>query len=114
MVRSGKVSVWVGEFDSEESLLTYIDDGRFGQEFDLIVSPEFSRELNAEPQPVSCEQLISGVSYSDIFGQACLKRLRDLGISEAKCMVIFYAFEYSPSLIVSNDFMLTFVGTFDF
>src|SRR5262245_11078034 len=114
MLSAGKVSVWVGNISSEDQLLSYVDDGAFGSDFDFLVNPNFGRELKTEEQPVVLEQLVEGFSSWKSFGDACVTRGLDLGVTTAHCMVVFYAFEYLPSPRTNRSAPLTFLGVFDF
>lgn len=61
MLKGGKVSVWVGDIGCEDELLSYVDDGPFGIDFDFEVNPKFGRELKAERQAIDLEYLLSGI-----------------------------------------------------
>lgn len=48
MIKGGKVSVWIGDMNSEDELLAYVDDGGFGRDFDFVINPNDGRELVAK------------------------------------------------------------------
>jgi len=114
MLRKGKVSVWTGNFDSEDELLAYVDDGAFGSDFDFQVKTIFGRELRAEKRAVAIDELVQGCSSWRAFESAVVKSAKDAGIASAKCIVIFYAFEYVRSPGINRNAPLVFLGAFDF
>lgn len=114
MLKRGKVSVWVGNMTSEDELLSYLDDGGFASDFDFEVNPRLGRELKSVPHPATLERLVEGFSSWRVFGKACVKKGQDIGLHSANCMVVFYAFEYVPSLRINQKAPLAFVGSFDF
>ena len=114
MLKTGKVSIWIGNMTSEMDFLSYIDDGEFGHDFDFKVNPGFGRELKTESYATSLEQLVQGFSAWKSFGDACVQRGEEVGINSANCMVVLYTFEYVPSPNVNRNAGVTFLGTFDF
>jgi len=114
MLKTGKVSIWIGNMTSEMNFLSYIDDGEFGRDFDFKVNPNFGRELKTEAHAASLEQLVHGFSAWKSFGDACVQRGKELGINSVNCMVVFYAFEYVPTPKINRNARVTFLGTFDF
>ena len=114
MLKSGKVSIWVGNIRSEDELLAYVDDGGFGSDFDFQVKPELGRELRAESKCVPLQQLVHGFSSWSSFVAPCVTRGEELYISAANCMVVLYAMEYIPSPKNNPNSPLAFLGVFDF
>ncbi len=114
MLRSGKLSVWAGNIHSEEALLTYVDDGAFGSDFDFNINPAFGRELKVEQRPVELKCLVQGFSSWNAFGDACVRQGKAIGLEFANAMVVLYAFEYVPSPKISREARLVFLGAFDF
>ncbi len=114
MVKSGKVSVWIGDIISEDELLDYVDDGAFGSDYDFKVTPRAKRELSAGTAFLPVVELIEGFSWWELFAEKCAARASELGITKGKCMVVFYAFEYMPSPSINAGSPLKFIGSFDF
>ena len=114
MIKSGKVSVWIGSMNSEDELLAYVDEGAFGRDFDFVINPNAGRELVAKQHPTPVSELVEGFSYSKAFGQTSVKNAHDLGFNTANCMVVLYAFEYVPTKATNPNSSLAFVGAFDF
>ena len=114
MIRSGKASIWIGNFTSEDALVSYVDDGQFGHDFDFCVNPRGRREMVAEKSGISLMKLAEGFSYWENFYQAFLTQSRERSIEIASCMLVLYAFEYVPSERVNRSAPLQFIGAFDF
>ena len=114
MLKRGKVSIWIGNIYPEHELLSYVDDGNFGLDFDFETHPRMRRELTSEKEAVRVENLVHGFSSWKEFADAFIARAASRGISVAKSLVVLYAFEYESSPNVNPEAPLSFVGVFDF
>src|SRR6185503_3904915 len=89
---TGKVSVWIGDFDNEMALLDYVeaDDG-FGADFGCVLRDR--RELAVESQPKPLRELLHGFSSSADFADEIVARAgSDV---QARCAVVSYASDYT-------------------
>lgn len=114
MLRPGKVSIWIGNIYPEHELLSYVDDGNFGLDFDLETDPRMRRELTSEKDAVGVEKLVYGFSSWKAFADAFIEKATRNGIIAAKSLVVLYAFEYETSPNVNPKAPLSFLGVFDF
>ena len=114
MLKRGKVSVWIGNIYPENELLSYVDNGNFGLDFDFETNPRMRRELTSEIKAVGVEKLVLGFSSWKAFADAFVERATSRGIIAAKSLVVLYAFEYELSPKVNPKAPLSFAGVFDF
>lgn len=114
MLRRGKVSIWIGNIYPEHKLLSYVDDGNFGRDFDFETSPRMRRELVSEKETMDVEKLVHGFSYWETFSDAFIEKATSSGIVAAKSLVVLYAFEYELSPRINPEAPLSFVGVFEF
>ncbi len=114
MTKSGKISVWIGNLNSEDELLSYVDDGPFGRDYAFVLNANAGRELVAKTHQVLLSELVEEFSYSNKFDRSCIEMATKLGFISANCMVVLYAFEYIPCTMVNPQSPLKFVGAFDF
>lgn len=114
MLKTGKLSVWVGNMTSEDEMLSYVDEGNFGQDFDFEINPEYGRELKVEPGDIGLPQLVEGFSSWKSFADDCVEQCNKLGIDKGSAMLVLYAFEYHPTSNVRASAPLQFIGVFDF
>jgi hypothetical protein len=89
---SGKVSVWVGDFDSEDALLDYVEsETGLGSDFGCVLLHR--RELSVEPHPKPVRELLRGFSSSDQFADEIAARVgTDV---QARCAVVSHASDYT-------------------
>ncbi|MEW6306904.1 MAG: hypothetical protein AB1705_25860 [Verrucomicrobiota bacterium] len=87
----GKVSVWIGDFDSEDALLDYVesDDG-CGEDFGCVLRDR--RELSVETQPRPVSELLQGFSWSREFIDEIVAQAG--AGTQARCAVVSYASDY--------------------
>lgn len=97
--KSGVVSVWLGNFNSDIELDEYLnlsrkfeDDLRF--EFNERDMPE--TVVKSEPVPIA--QLVDGFSWGESYATSVVEQARQNGIEFATTMVVFLNFEYLPEL----------------
>lgn len=109
---TGKVSVWIGDFDDEMALLDYVeaDDG-FGADFGCVLRDR--RELTVEPQSKSLRGLLDGFSSASDFVEEIVA-LAGEGV-RARCAVVSYASDYTLLGVTPNPkARLRFVGVASF
>jgi hypothetical protein len=109
---TGKVSVWVGDFASEDALLDYIEDAHgFGADFGCVLLHR--RELSVEPQAKPIRELIEGFSWSEQFvGEVAGFAGADM---PARCAVLSHASDYTLLGITPKpDARLRFLGVASF
>jgi hypothetical protein len=114
MLKRGKVSIWTGNIYPERELLSYVDSGKFGLDFDFEIDPRMRREMTSEKEGVGVEKLVHGFSSWKAFADAFIGKATNSGIVAAKSLVVLYAFEYELSPRVNPKAPLSFVGVFDF
>ena len=114
MLKRGKVSIWIGNIYPERDLLSYVDNGNFGLDFDFETDPRMRRELTSEKEAFGVEKLVHGFSSWKAFANAFIEKATSSGIVAAKSLVVLYAFEYELSPTVNPKAPLIFVGVFDF
>jgi hypothetical protein len=87
----GKVSVWIGDFDSEDDLLDYVEsDDRCGNDFGCVLRDR--RELSVETQPRPVRELLQGFSwYQEFVDEVVVQAGAD---TQARCAVVSYASDY--------------------
>ena len=87
----GKVSVWVGDFSSEDALLDYIEsaDG-CGEDFGCVLRDR--RELSVEAQPRPLRELMYGFSWYEDFVEE-ISGMAGADV-EARCAVVSFASDY--------------------
>ena len=88
---AGKVSVWIGDFESEDALLDYIEseDG-CGKDFGCVLRDQ--RELSVLEQPRSVRELLRGFSRHEEFVDEIEAQIEP--DAKARCAVVSYASDY--------------------
>jgi hypothetical protein len=90
-VAKGKVSVWIGDFDSEDALLDYVEsDGGCGEDFGCVLRDR--RELSVESQPRTVRDLLRGFSWYQQFVDEIVAQAG--ADTQARCAVVSYASDY--------------------
>lgn len=113
-----KVSVWVGEFKSDEELkqymyLNYADDddfptSKFTSDFNIdFYDDDFCEAYYSGQKKQSWHNLIKPISYSETF----IHQIPDI-TDNSNSVIALYNFEYKEYQI--NKRQLLFIGTFDF
>jgi hypothetical protein len=109
---TGKVSVWIGDFDDEIALLDYVEaeDG-FGTDFGCVLRDR--RELSVEPTPKPLRDLLHGFSsYSQFVDEVVRQVGEDI---QARCAVVSYASDYLLlGIVPSPNARLRFIGVASF
>lgn len=107
------MSVWVGDFCSEEDFDDYLLD-HFDKEFGFEVRPEVVREMGVEPAPVEIGALVRGFSRAKTFDAKVIEAARAQGITAASSMFIMYNFEYDVACQQVPNARVKFIGAIPF
>ena len=108
-IKPGFVSVWVGDFRSEEDFDDYLLD-HFATEFGFEVRPQSVREMGVEPVPVEIAKLVRGFSRAKAFDSKVVDAARTHGITAASCMFIIYNFKYDAAFQAVPNAHVKFIG----
>jgi hypothetical protein len=112
-IAPGFVSVWVGDFRSEDNFDDYLID-QFAAEFGFEVPAQAIREMGTEPQPVDLGHLVQGFSRSETFDLKVVAAARTRGVTMASSMFIIYNFKYDSSHQRVSIPCLKFIGAVPF
>ena len=112
-VKPGWISVWVGDFRSEDDFDDYLLD-EFSRDFGFEIPQRAVREIGAEPELVEIARLVDGFSRSKTFDSEVVNAAKAHGISRASCMLIIYNFAYVPNSQLSAEPAIKFIGTLPF
>ena len=106
------VSLWLGNFSSEDELLDYLEEN-FTNDFGFeIYEPAGPEQDVSSTGPKLIYDLLDGFSQYKNFRDDAVKLAKSKGWEKATTAVVFYAFKYDPSLIKrKKGFPLTFIGT---
>lgn len=109
---SGKVSVWIGDFDDEMALLDYVEaDNGMGADFGCVLRSH--RELAVEPRPKPLRELLEGFSWPSQFVEEIIKRVGE--DTRSHCAVVAHASDYSLlGITPAPKARLRFVGVASF
>jgi hypothetical protein len=111
----GMVSIWVGDFASEEAFDGYMRDGEFEQDFGFKIAAVSERMGTIERSPVPIAELVEGLSSWPSFGLAAVQACAGLGIRQATAMMVFYGMKFDPGAVsVNANAPFRFVGAFPF
>ncbi len=111
---TGMVSIWVGDFRTEDELDDYLKS-QFESDFGFEIYDRAVQEIGVEPQPVSIERLVAPFSRSQTFASAVVVAAQKIGRTSATAMFIIYFFAFDPSQVaVTSQAPLTFVGAVPF
>jgi hypothetical protein len=88
---AGKVSVWIGDFDSEDALLEYIEseDG-CGRDFGCVLRDRRELSVQSEARPV--REMLTGFSSYQSFVDEIVALAG--AAARARCAVVSYASDY--------------------
>src|SRR5689334_7578336 len=88
---TGKLSVWIGDFDSEDALLEYLESAQgCGKDFGCVL--RHRREISVEKHPVPLHELLAGFSYHRNFVDEIVGMVG--AGTQARCAVVSYASDY--------------------
>ncbi|WP_420454283.1 hypothetical protein [Rubrivirga sp.] len=103
-----RVSIWLGDFSDEAALDDYLGDG-FARDFGFEIDPPAGPEYDAGDER-DVRTLLTGFSGWRGFVDAATEAARAVGVRRASAALVFYGFEYDPSLIRNERAPLRFVG----
>ncbi len=106
---AGYVSVWVGEFTSEDDLDEYLRDS-FSHDYGVKIDAAAIGEIAVKSVPVDILTLVNGFSRSETFDIACVEAALKKLISKASCMFVAYDFKYDQKQIKNPNSLLIFIG----
>jgi len=112
-IEPGFVSVWVGDFRSEDDFDDYLLD-HFATEFGFEVRPQAVREMGVEPAPVEIGKLVRDFSRAKTFDSKVVNAARAHGITAASSMFIIYNFKYDAACQPVPNARVKFVGAVPF
>lgn len=112
-IKPGFVSVWVGDFRSEDELDDYLND-TFPEEFGFEILPQAPCEIGVRPMPVDLGMLVQGFSRSKTFDSKVVEAARTNGIAVASCMFIIYNFKYHSGCQAAPHPGVKFIGAVPF
>jgi hypothetical protein len=112
-IKEGFVSVWVGDFRSEDDFDDYLLD-HFATEFSFELRPQAVREMGVESEPVEIGKLVQGFSRSKTFDLKVVEAARTHGITTASCMFIIYNFKYDSGCQAMPNPGVKFIGAVPF
>jgi Immunity protein 22 len=105
----GVVSLWLGNFESEDMLDVYLDE-QFEEDFGLKIYASDGPEADIEDEAVDIRTLLNGFSRSASFVDAAVAAAQTKGWNNANSAVVFYNFQYDESFIKPNtDAPITFI-----
>jgi hypothetical protein len=107
------VSVWIGEFRSEDEFDSYLVDS-FSSDFGFEIPQQAVHEIGVEPKNVDIATLVDGFSRSKTFESQVVNAAESCGISRASCMLLIYNFAYTPAVELSANPPIKFVGCVSF
>jgi hypothetical protein len=106
----GVVSLWLGNFESEDMLDVYLDE-QFENDFGFKIYPPDGPEADIEDEAVDIRTLLNGYSRSASFVNAAVTEALAKGWNRATTAVVFYNFQYDVAFISPNiDAPITFIG----
>lgn len=112
--KPGMVSVWVGDFRTEDDLDDYLNGG-FELDFGFALYDRAVQEIGVESEPVSIEQLVTPFSRSQTFASGVVDAARRAGCTSASAMFIIYFFAFDPARVhVHPQAQLRFIGAVPF
>lgn len=114
MEKENRVSVWIGDFDSEKELNTFVKD-IYDEDFssffmnvtDIEFYDSYKREVFFSNKKIT-ESVLKQFSYSDSFIDQLAKKLNE---EDFNSIIFLYDFEYNSKI---NNNKLKFVGVFDY
>ena len=114
--KGGKVSVWLGNLNTDVDLDDYINMRRdFEKDFGFELNERDMPETSVEAEAVSIRKLVNGFSWSESYADAVCQLADERGIKQATTIVIFLNFEYQPERAKPNqNAPLKFLGTVNF
>ncbi|MDR2188476.1 MAG: immunity 22 family protein [Azonexus sp.] len=108
-MRVGKrISIWLGNIADEEELDSYLDE-HFASDFGFEIYAPDGPECSAQEE-ADVRSLLEGFSQWRQFIDAAVNQANAVGLARASCAIVFYNFEYDPSLIKNAHAPVHFIG----
>jgi hypothetical protein len=109
-MRVGKrISIWLGDISDEIELDDYLSE-RFARDFGFEVYAADGPECSAQEE-TDVRSLLEGISQWRTFVDAAVGKAAAAGVERASAAIVFYNFEYDPSLVQNEDAPMRFIGT---
>ena len=109
-MRVGKrISIWLGDIADEMGLDEYLRE-RFASDFGFEIYAPDGPEGSAR-EKTDVRSLLDGFSQWRQFVDAAVEKAAAAGVEMASTAIVFYNFEYDPSLIRNHDAPVRFIGT---
>jgi len=106
------VSVWIGDFESEESLDEYLRDEKgFPADFGFRIDDASSPEISVEKERLGVRQLLTGFSVYEQFIEEAVREAEKKKIQSASAVAVFHFVSYPESAVRSQKKM-HFLGCF--
>lgn len=114
--KGGMVSVWIGNFSSDDALDDYLNlDRKFEEDFGFELNENDMPETSVESTPLAINKLVEGFSWHEAYAQSIVELAKRQGIEQATTMIVFLNFGYRPELTnPKQDAPLTFMGAVPF
>jgi len=112
-IKPGFVSVWIGDFHSEDDLDDHLNE-HFLAEFGFEIPPQAPCEIGVHLEPVEIGKLVQGFSRSKTFDAKVVDAARNGGINTASSMFIIYNFKYEPGCQRVANPRVKFIGAVPF
>jgi hypothetical protein len=111
-VKPGFVSVWIGDFRSEDGFDDYLRE-TFLLEFGVEIPTRAVQEMGVEAEPKNIADLVKGFSRAKTFSSRLIEVAEEKGITNASCMFAVYNFRYDGSQEVPDP-KVKFLGAVPF
>lgn len=112
-MRAGnRISIWLGDIADEVELDEYLADG-FASDFGFEIHAPDGPECSAQ-QGTDVRSLLEGFSQWRKFVDAAVEKAAAAGVQKASTAIVFYNFEYDPSLIRNPGAPVRFIGTVEY
>jgi hypothetical protein len=109
-MRVGKrISLWLGDISDETELDDYLGEG-FASDFGFEIDPPDGPECATQDE-TDVRSLLEGFSQWRQFVDAAVEQAAAAGVERASAAIVFYNFEYDPSLVQNEDALMRFIGT---
>jgi len=117
MIKLGKVSLWIGNFKSQEDLNSFIEEkydeeGDVSSEFMSFLEVEFLdnqfQEVDFYQGLLTKQEVFEGFSYVESF----IKSIPDLDWENNNSIILIYNFEYTP--LKKQKGKIQFIDVYDY
>ena len=108
-MRVGKrISIWLGDVADEMELDDYLGN-RFASDFGFEIYAPDGPECSAREE-TDVRSLLEGFSQWRQFVDAAVEKAAAAGVERASAAIVFYNFEYDPSLVQNENAPMRFIG----